>query len=168
MDKLGADFENTLDDIRNRLGAKPVPMVYPIGAEDDFEGVVDLLDMKALVWGKDDKGVEIEEKDIPEDLMPMVEKYRGVMIEAAAEADDALMEKFLGGEELTKEEIMKGIRIATIAYDIVPVYCGTSLRNKGVQPILDAIVDYLPSPADLKTIKGLDPKDRRRSCSKAL
>ena len=158
MDKLGADFENTLEDIRNRLGAKPVPMVYPIGAEDDFVGVIDLIKMKALIWGKDDKGVEIEEKEIPEELMPMVEKYRAVMFEAAAEADDALLEKFLGGEELTNEEVMKGIRAATIAYDIVPVYCGTSLRNKGVQPILDAIVDYLPSPRDLKVIKGTDPK----------
>lgn len=158
MDKLGADFEGTLDDIRNRLGARPIPVVYPIGAESDFVGVVDLITQKALIWGKDDKGVEIEEKDVPADMVEVVEKYRSMMIEAAAESDDALMEKFLGGEELTEAEIKKGLRKATIAYDIVPVYCGTSLRNKGVQPVLDGVVDYLPSPQDLKVIKGTDPK----------
>ena len=158
MDKLGASFENTLDDIRNRLGARPVPLVYPIGAENDFVGVIDLVEMKALVWGKDDKGVEIEEKEVPADLLEVVQKYRADMIEAAAEADDVLMEKFLAGEELTNAEIKKGIRKATIAYDIVPVYCGTSLRNKGVQPVLDGVVDYLPSPMDLQVVKGLDPK----------
>lgn len=158
MDKLGASFENTLDDIRNRLGARPVPLVYPIGAENDFVGVVDLVNMKALVWGKDDKGVEIEEKEIPADLADAVAKYRSDMIEAAAESDDALMEKYLAGEELTTAEIKQGIRKATIAYDIVPVYCGTSLRNKGVQPVLDGVVDYLPSPKDLQVVKGLDPK----------
>lgn len=158
MDKLGASFENTLDDIRNRLGARPVPLVYPIGAENDFVGVIDLVEMKALVWGKDDKGVEIEEKEVPADLLEVAQKYRADMIEAAAEADDVLMEKFLAGEELTNAEIKKGIRKATIAYDIVPVYCGTSLRNKGVQPVLDGVVDYLPSPMDLQVVKGLDPK----------
>lgn len=158
MDKLGANFENTLSDIRNRLGARPVPVVYPIGAENDFQGVIDLLDMKALIWGKDDKGVEIEEKEIPADLKEIAEKYRAELIEVAAEAEDSLTEKYLAGEELTKKEIMQGIRAATIRYDIVPVYCGTSLRNKGVQPVLDGVVDYLPSPADLKIIKGIDPK----------
>ncbi len=158
MDKLGANFENTLDDIRNRLGARPVPLVYPIGAENDFVGVVDLVNMKALVWGKDDKGVEIEKKEIPAELADAVAKYRSDMIEAAAESDDALMEKYLAGEELTTAEIKQGIRKATIAYDIVPVYCGTSLRNKGVQPVLDGVVDYLPSPKDLQVVKGLDPK----------
>jgi elongation factor G len=158
MDKLGADFENTLNDIRTRLGARPVPVVYPIGAENDFVGVVDLIKRKALIWGKDEKGVEIEEKDVPADMTDIVEKYRAELIEAAAEADDTLAEKFLAGEELTDAEIMKGIRAATIAYDIVPVYCGTSLRNKGVQPVLDGVVDYLPSPQDLKIVKGIDPK----------
>lgn len=157
MDKIGADFEATLKDIRERLGAKPVPMVYPIGAESNFKGVIDLITMKAYIWGKDETGVKYDVEDIPSELQETAEKYRASLIEAAAEADDALLEKYLAGEELKPEEIKKGIRKATIAYTIVPVYAGTSLRNKGVQPVLDAIIDYLPSPKDLGEIHGLHP-----------
>lgn len=158
MDKIGADFEKTLDDVRNRLGARPIPMVYPIGAESSFTGVVDLIKRKAYVWGKDEKGVEYDVTDVPEDMKDIVEKYRTELIEAAAEFDDALLEKFLAGEELTEEEIMRGVRSATIAYKIVPIYAGTSLRNKGVQPVLDGVIDYLPSPKDLGEFEGTDPK----------
>jgi elongation factor G len=162
MDKTGANFENTLDDIRNRLGAKPVPMVYPMGAESEFVGVIDLVTMKAFVWGKDEKGTEFDITDIPDDLKEIAEKKRQELIEAVAEHDDALLEKFLAGETLTEAEIKRGIRSATIAYKIVPIYAGTSLRNKGVQPVLDGVVDYLPSPADLKEIKGIDPDDEEK------
>lgn len=168
MDKIGADFEATLSDVRERLGAHPVPMVYPIGAESNFEGVVDLITMKALVWGKDDKGSEYEIKEVPEELKAKVEEYRNKMIEVAAEQDDELLEKFLSGEELTEAEIKKGIRKATVAYDIVPIYCGTSLRNKGVQPVLDAIVDYLPSPKDLGVIKGVAVDDETKEIERKL
>lgn len=158
MDKIGADFEKTLDDVRHRLGARPIPMVYPIGAESSFTGVVDLIKRKAYVWGKDEKGVEYDVTDVPEDMKDIVEKYRTELIEAAAEFDDALLEKFLAGEELSDEEIMRGVRAATIAYKIVPIYAGTSLRNKGVQPVLDGVIDYLPSPKDLGEFEGTDPK----------
>lgn len=166
MDKIGADFEKTLDDVRHRLGARPIPMVYPIGAESSFTGVVDLIKRKAYVWGKDEKGVEFDVTDVPDDMKDIVEKYRTELIEAAAEFDDALLEKFLGGEELSEEEIMKGVRAATIAYKIVPIYAGTSLRNKGVQPVLDGIIDYLPSPKDLSEFEGTNPKTGEKETRK--
>ncbi len=168
MDKIGANFENTLDDIRNRLGAKPVPMVYPIGAESEFVGVIDLVTMKAFVWGKDEKGTEYDITEIPDDLKDIAEKKRQELIESVAENSDDLLEKFLAGETFTEAELKKGIRSATIAYKIVPIYAGTSLRNKGVQPVLDGVVDYLPSPADLKEIKGMDPEDETKEVVRQL
>ena len=159
MDKLGADFEGTVKEIEERLGATPAVMVYPIGKEDSFRGVVDLLTRKALVWDKDEQGVEYSVYDeIPSEIKDKVEEYRAKLIEQIAEHDDELLEKYLEGKELTIDELKKALRKAVIAYKLVPVYCGSSLRNKGVQPILDAIVDYLPSPADLKYIEGVDPK----------
>ncbi len=157
MDKLGADFEGTTKEIHDRLGANAVPMVVPIGKEDSFVGAIDLLNMKALVWGKDPKGIEFDVTDIPDDLREQAEAARAHMIEKVAETDDALLEKYLGGEEISMEELKKAIRAATIGYKIIPVYCGTSLRNKGVQMVLDAVVDFLPSPKDLETIEGEEP-----------
>lgn len=157
MDKLGANFDGTVGEIRDRLGANPVPMVIPIGKEDTFVGVIDLLIMKALVWGKDEKGIEYDINEIPEDMKAEAEAARAAMIEKIAETDDALTEKFLGGEEITVEELKKATRAATISYKIVPIYAGTSLRNKCVQTILDAVVDFLPSPKDLGVVVGEDP-----------
>lgn len=159
MDKMGANFEKTVDDIRNRLGAKPALMTYPIGSESSFKGVVDLLTLKSMYWGSDPSGVTYESKDeVPDELKDAVAKERNNLIEAIAEHDDALLHKYLNGEDISIEELKKILRKAVIAYKLVPVYCGTSLRNKAVQPILDAVIDYLPSPADLKEIKGIDPK----------
>lgn len=157
MDKLGANFEGTVEEIRDRLGANPVPLVIPIGKEDEFKGVVDLIEMKAYVYGIDPTGTKYEVLDIPEDLKEAAAKARAHMIEKVAETDDALLEKYLNGDEITNTELRKALRSATIAYKIIPIFCGTSLRNKGVQPVLDAIVEYLPSPSDLKVIKGENP-----------
>lgn len=158
MDKLGANFEGTVKEIEERLGAHPIVMVYPIGAEDTFRGVVDLMTMKALIWGKDEKGIEYDIVDeIPEEVKDKAAEYRAIMIEKIAEQDDALLEKYLSGEEPTTEEMKAALRKAVIGYKVVPIYAGTSLRNKGVQPVLDAIVDYLPSPKDLKEVQGTKP-----------
>lgn len=159
MDKLGADFLKTVQSIEERLGANPAIMVIPIGAENTYKGNVDLLTRKAITWGSDDLGAKYEVSDeVPEELKEQVEEYRNKLIEKIAETDDALLEKYLGGEELTVEELMKSLRAAVIAYKLVPIYAGTSLRNKGVQPLLDAVVEYLPSPVDLKEVKGVNPK----------
>lgn len=158
MDKLGANFEGTVSEIEERLGANPVCMVYPIGKEDTFRGVVDLLTMKALIWGKDEKGIDFDILDeIPEDTKAKATEYRAKMIEKIAETDDELLEKFLNGKEFSADELKKALRKAVIGYKLIPIYAGTSLRNKGVQPLLDAIIDYLPSPKDLKEITGTNP-----------
>ena len=155
MDKLGADFYYTVGTIVDRLGAKPLVMQLPIGAEDDFDGVVDLIDMKALMWpGKVETGTPPQIEEIPEDLKEKAEEYREKLLEAVAESDEELMEKYFGGEELTKEEIQAAIRKMTIASEIYPVFCGTAYRNKGIEPILDAVVAYLPSPLDIGEVHG--------------
>ncbi|WP_018023278.1 elongation factor G [Corynebacterium ulceribovis] len=160
MDKLGADFYYTVGTIVDRLGAKPLVMQLPIGAEDDFNGVVDLIDMKALVWeGKVDPGTPADVQEIPADLQEKAEEYREKLLEAVAESDEALMEKYFGGEELTKEEIQGAIRKMTVNAEIYPVFCGTAYKNKGVQPLLDAIVAYLPNPLDVGHIDAHDVKD---------
>ncbi len=166
MDKLGANFEGTVEEIRKRLGANPVVMILPIGKESEFKGVIDLLAMKALVWDKNPQGTEYSTVDIPEDLKKPAEVARGKLIEKVAETDDALLDKFLHNKEISVEEIKKALRAAVIAYKVIPVYGGTSLRNKGVQPVLDAIVDYLPSPADLKEIEGINPKTNEKEIRK--
>ena len=155
MDITGADFYGCVDQIKNRLGAHPVPIQLPIGAEDNFQGIVDLIKMRAFIH-KDDLGKEIEETEIPEDMKADAEKYRAEMIEAAAEQDDELMMKYLEGEELTAEEIKKGLRKGTISNSLILVTCGSSYKNKGVQELLNAVVDYLPSPLDIPNIKGVD------------
>ena len=155
MDKLGADFYYTVGTIVDRLGAKPLVMQLPIGAEDDFDGVVDLIDMKALMWpGKVETGTPPQIQEIPEDLKEKAEEYREKLLETVAESDEELMEKYFGGEELTIEEIKGAIRKMTVNSEIYPVFCGTAYRNKGVQPLLDAIVDYLPNPLDVGEVNG--------------
>ena len=155
MDITGADFMACVEQMKDRLNANAVPVQLPIGAEDNFKGIVDLIKMRAFIH-KDDLGREIEETDIPEELKAMSEEYRAKMIEAAAEQDDELMMKYLEGEELTEEEIKTGLRKGTIANTVVPVCCGSSYKNKGVQELLNNIVDYMPSPLDIPHIKGID------------
>jgi len=157
MDIMGADFYNVLDMLRDRLKCNAVPIQLPIGAEDEFRGIIDLVEMKALVY-YDDVGMDVRTEDIPEDMLELAQEYRTALLESVAEQDDTLMEKFFSEEELTKEEIQTCIRKATIGNDMVPVTCGTSYRNKGVQPLLDAVVDYMPSPTDVEAIKGINPK----------
>jgi elongation factor G len=160
MDKLGADFYFTVDTIVNRLKAKPLVIQLPIGSENDFIGVVDLVEMRALVWrGETEMGAKYEIEEIPADLQERAEQFRSELLEAVAETDDELLEKFLGGEELTVAEIKSGIRKLTISGEAFPVLCGSAFKNKGVQPMLDAVVDYLPSPLDVPAIQGHDVKD---------
>ena len=157
MDATGADFFMSVDTIRERLRANAVPIEIPIGAEDKFVGVVDLITMKANIY-KNELGTEFTVEDIPSDLVEVAEKYRAELLENIAEHDEELMEKYLEGEELTEEEIKRAIRTATIANAMNPVLCGSAYKNKGVQPLLDAIVDYMPAPTDVPDIKGVDPQ----------
>ncbi len=155
MDTTGADFMLCVDQLHNRLKANAVPIQLPVGAEENFKGIVDLIKMKAFIH-KDDLGKEIEVCDIPADLQAQAEEFRSKLIEAAAEQDDELMMKYLEGEELTEEEIIKGIRKGTIANKLIPVCCGSSYKNKGVQELLNAIVNFMPSPLDIADVKGVD------------
>jgi elongation factor G len=158
MDKLGADFYFTVQTIVDRLGAKPLVMQLPIGAEDDFEGVIDLLNMQAVTWrGKVEPGADPTIEEIPEDLAEKAAEYREQLLETVAESSEELMEKYFSGEELTLDEIKTAIRKMTVASEIYPVFCGTAYHNKGVQPILDAVVDFLPSPLDVEGIEGHKP-----------
>ena len=157
MDITGANFLNAVEQMKTRLNTNPVPIQLPIGAEDHFLGIVDLIKMKAFIH-KDDLGKVIEEGEVPADLKELAEEYRAKMVEAAAEQNDELMMKYLDGGELSEEEIKKGLRIGTIANKLVPVVCGSSYKNKGVQELLNAIVDYMPSPLDIPNIKGVDPE----------
>ncbi|HSU71184.1 MAG TPA: elongation factor G [Micrococcaceae bacterium] len=168
MDKLGADFYFTVDTIINRLGAKPLVLQLPIGAENDFEGVVDLIEMRALTWrGETEMGAKYEIEAIPADLQAKAEEYRAAMLETVAESDDDLMEKYLGGEELTVAEIKAGIRKLTISSQVYPVLCGSAFKNKGVQPMLDAVVSFLPSPLDVPDIEGHDVRDEEKIITRA-
>ena len=166
MDIMGADFYRVVSMMRERLDCNAVPIQLPIGAEDEFRGIVDLVTMRAEVY-YDDLGKDFRDEEIPEDMRELAEEYREKLLDAVAEQDDALMEKYFEGEELTVEEIKATIRKATIANDMVPVTCGTSYRNKGVQLLLDAIVDYMPAPVDIPAIKGINPdtdeEDERHS-----
>ena len=157
MDATGADYFMSVDTIRERLRANAVPIEIPIGAEDKFVGVVDLITMKANIY-KNELGTEFTVEEIPSDLVEVAEKYRAELLENIAEHDEELMEKYLEGEELTEEEIKRAIRTATIANAMNPVLCGSAYKNKGVQPLLDAIVDYMPAPIDVPDIKGVDPQ----------
>ena len=154
MDRAGADFLRVVEQIENRLGARPVCLQLAIGAEENFKGVIDLVKMKAIYWNADDQGLTFTEEDIPADLADLVEEYREKLIEAAAEANDELMEKYLEDGELSNDEIKAGIRQRTLANEIVPALCGSAFKNKGVQTMLDAVVEYLPAPDEVKAIKG--------------
>ncbi|BCD59540.1 MULTISPECIES: elongation factor G [unclassified Nitratiruptor] len=158
MDRIGADFYNVENQIRERLKANPVPIQIPIGAEDNFRGVVDLVEMKGIVWDDETMGAKYEVIDIPDELKEKAEEYREKLIEAVAETDEELLDKYLGGEELTIEEIKKGIKKGTLDMTITPMLCGSAFKNKGVQTLLDAVVDYLPAPTEVSWIKGIDPK----------
>ena len=157
MDIMGANFYNVIDMMKDRLGCTPVPLELPIGSEQDYVGNIDLLNMKALIY-KDDVGKVIEEQEIPADMLEKAEEYRTNLLESIAELDEDLMEKYLGGEELSIDEIKAVIRKGCISCDIVPVFCGSAYRNKGVQALLDGVVDYMPAPTDIPSIKGTDPK----------
>ncbi len=155
MDRAGANFLRVVEQIRERLGALAVPIELPIGAEDNFQGVVDLIKMKAIYWNESDMGTTFEEKDIPADMADDCAHWRSEMVEAAAEANEELMEKYLEGEELSADEIRQGLRQRTLANEIVPALCGSAFKNKGVQAMLDAVIYYLPSPVDVPSIKGI-------------
>jgi elongation factor G len=157
MDKNGADFEYVLETIRKRLGARPLALQIPIGAEANFKGVIDLVEMKAIVWHDETMGAEYSVEEIPADLLKKAEAFRTQLIEVISETDDVLMEKYLEGEALTKEEIKAGIRRATIDLKVFPALCGTAFKNKGIQTLLDAVVDYLPSPLDKPPVEGINP-----------
>jgi elongation factor G len=160
MDRAGADFMRCVRQVKERLGSVPVPIQLPIGAEDTFKGVVDLVRMKAIYWNEADKGMTYEAKEIPADMQDLCNEWREKMVEAAAEANEQLMEKYLEEGDLSAEEIKQGLRARTIANEIVPMLCGSAFKNKGVQALLDAVVEYMPSPLDIPAIKGtLDDKD---------
>lgn len=161
LDRTGADFFKDLDSIHERLTKKAYPIQLPIGTEGGFEGIIDLLKMKAFMY-RDEEGRQIDEIEIPEEYKAKAEEWRGKLIEAIAENDESLMEKYLGGEELSLEELKKVLRKATIALEIFPVLCGSALKNKGVQMMIDAVVDYLPSPLDVPAIEGFDPDDEEK------
>ena len=157
MDRTGADFHRVLHALRSRLGCRAVAVQLPLGQEADFRGVIDLVTMKAIVW-TDPEGRQFEAQPVPAEMMPLAQRFREALLEAAAETDEELMQKYVSGDQLTEEEIRRGLRAGTLQYMMVPVLCGASYRNKGVQPLLDAVVDYLPSPVDVPPIHGRDPR----------
>ena len=168
MDRAGADFHRVVEHIKSRLGSVAVPIQLPIGAEDKYKGVVDLVKMKAVYWDDSSAGMEFEEQDISDDMLETCMRYREQMIESAAEANDALMDKYLNKGALSEAEIKQGLRLRTLANEIVPTLCGSAFKNKGVQTMLDAVVDYLPSPLDVPPIRGvLDDKDGTEAERKA-
>ena len=162
MDRTGADFFNAVQTMKDRLGANPLPIQLPIGSEGDFVGVVDLIEMKAMIW-KDELGTEFETVEIPEDLREQAEEYRTELIEACADYDDELMEAYLGEEEIPHERIAKSLHRACLDTKVTPVLCGSSFKNKGVQPLLDAIVELLPSPLEVPPVTGVEPPARARA-----
>ena len=160
MDRVGADFYRVIGQIKLRLECDPLPMQLPIGAEDGFLGLIDLVKMKAIYWDELSLGLSFEEKEIPSDFLVSCQNYREQIIEAAAEANEDLMDKYLLTGSLTDEEIVKGIRIQTIANKVVPVFCGSAFKNKGVQGLLDAVIEYLPSPLDIGSVSGVNEDDQ--------
>jgi elongation factor G len=155
MDRAGADFLRVVEQIRDRLGSNPVPVQLNIGAEENFRGVVDLIRMKAIIWNEEDQGLTYDLEDIPEDILADAEHWREQMVESAAEANEELMDKYLEGGELTEDEIKQGLRIRTLANEIVPALCGSAFKNKGVQAMLDGVIEYMPAPTEVKPIEGV-------------
>lgn len=166
MDRVGADFFRSVEMIKTKLFAEPLVLQLPIGAEDSFQGVVDLMEMKSYIW-KDDMGKEIEEGIIPDDLVGKASEYRELLVERAADTDDAIMEKVLEGEEPSLDELKAAVRALTLSGKVFPVFCGAALKNKGVQSVLDAVIDFLPSPKDVKPVEGVDPKDEENKLTRA-
>ena len=166
MDRTGANFLKVRDQLKARLGATPVPMQIPIGAEDNFEGVVDLVKMKAIHWDSASQGLNFEYRDIPAELVEQANEARSFMIESAAEANEALMDKYLENGELSDEDVMEGLRLRTLATEIVPMYCGTAFKNKGVQAMLDGVVSLLPSPVDVPAVRGTDVDDESKELTR--
>ncbi len=166
LDRTGADFFRCVDMIKDRLGAKPLVMQIPIGIEASLQGVVDLVKMKAVVWKNEDLGAEWEEKDIPADLKKICDKYRQELVETAVEQDEKLMESYLNGDQISNEDLIKCVRKGCLNFDFVPVLTGSAFKNKGVQPLLDAVVDYLPSPQDIGSIKGNKPNSEEEMTMK--
>lgn len=156
MDRMGANFLRVVEQIKKRLGANPVVLQLPIGAEEEFKGVIDLIKMKAIFWDEDNKGMTFKYVDIPADMLKICQDYRHLIVEAAAETSEELMDKYLDGQELSEDEIKKSLRQRTISNEIVPVYCGSAFKNKGVQAVLDGVIDFLPSPLDIPPVKGVD------------
>ena len=164
MDRAGADFLKVVEQMVERLGANAVPLQLAIGAEEEFKGVIDLVKMKSIIWSEDDQGTSFEYKDIPEDLQSLSDHWREHMLEAAAEANEEVMEKYLEGGELSEEEVMSSIRHRTLANEIVPVLCGSAFKNKGVQAVLDAVIDYMPAPTEVKEIEGTKEDGAETTC----
>jgi elongation factor G len=160
MDRTGADFYRSVEMIKSRLGATPVTVQLPLGKEDEFRGVIDLIDGVALVWPEDGQGQSFEREPIPAEMAPTVKEYRERMLASLAEIDERLMEKYLGDEKISREELQAAIRAGTLSMKVVPVLCGASFKNKGVQPLLDGVVDYLPSPLDIPPVQGINPDTR--------
>ena len=167
MDRAGADFSRVTDQIKDRLKANVVPMQYNIGAEEEFKGIVDLVKMKAIFWNEDDQGLTFEEQEIPDDIKDTCHSLRESMVESAAEANEELMDAYLENGELTNEQIKEGIRIRTLANEIVPAFCGSAFKNKGVQAVLDGAIEYLPAPNEVKAIKGSLPDDEEVEVSRS-
>ncbi|MBI90633.1 MAG: elongation factor G [Gammaproteobacteria bacterium] len=164
MDRAGADFLKVVDQMKERLGANAVPLQLAIGAEEGFKGVIDLVKMKSIIWSEEDQGATFEYTDIPDDMRALSDEWRAQMIEAAAEANEEVMEKYLENEDLSELDIMKGIRERTLANEIVPVLCGSAFKNKGVQAVLDAVVDYMPAPTEVKGIEGVKEDGTPTTC----
>ncbi len=163
MDRMGADFNRCVSMIKERLACNPVPIFLPIGAEADFLGIIDLVKMQAIIYEEETLGAKYHYGDIPENLVGQAQEARSFLLEAIAETDEALLEKYLGGEELTEEEMKKGIRKGCLEMSFIPIVCGSAFKNKGVQPLLDSIIEYLPSPLDVPPVEGLDPKDEEKT-----
>ena len=157
MDRVGADFFASVQSLIDRLGAKPVPVQLPLGKEDGFRGVIDLLTMKALVFDDETLGAAYSVQDIPEEYLASAKEYREKLLDAVVEFDESAMERYLNGDTLGIDEIKRAIRLGTVGLKINPVFCGSAFKNKGVQPLLDGVVDYLPSPVDLPPVVGIDP-----------
>ena len=165
MDRAGADFLKVVEQMKERLGANAVPLQLAIGAEDEFKGVIDLVKMKSIIWDEEDQGTSFEYQDIPSDLQSLCDEWREHMLEAAAEANDDVMEKYLDEGDLTEAEIMKAIRQRTLSNEIVPVLCGSAFKNKGVQAVLDAVIDYMPAPTEVKAIEGIKDDGELTTCA---
>ena len=167
MDRAGADFSRVTDQIKDRLKAIVIPMQYNIGAEENFKGVVDLVKMKAIFWSEEDQGLTFEEREIPDDIVDVCKSLRESMMESAAEANEELMNKYIESGELSDDQIKEGIRIRTLANEIIPAFCGSAFKNKGVQAVLDAAIEYLPAPNEVKAIKGSLPSDEEVEVSRS-